>query len=170
MSTERNPLSDKELWQRLTAEPAVAPAAVSDMDLAGWLEGRLSETAAARVEAAVAADPEMRRAALDLADVLGKPLPEAPPRMAVRAQALVGFEAERRGVRGGGWFGGLLSLGAVFGVPRAALATAAVLVAATGFMLGGGLGESYAQQKYVVASNQATDTNELTSFFGTDGI
>jgi hypothetical protein len=58
----------------------------------------------------------------------------------------------------------------VLGVPRAALATAAVLVAATGFMLGGGLGESYAQQKYVVASNQTTDNNELTSFFGTDGI
>lgn len=171
MSTERNPLSDKELWQRLAAEPAVAPAAVSDLDFAAWLEGRLSETEAARIEAAVAADPEMRRAALDLADILGKPLPEAPPRMAVRAQALVGFEAERRGVRGGGnWFGGLMSLGAVLGVPRAALATAAVLVAATGFMLGGGLGESYAQQKYVVASNQTTDNNELTSFFGTDGI
>ncbi len=170
MSTERNPLSDKELWQRLSAEPAVAPAAVSDLDFAAWLEGRLSEAAAARIEAAVAADPDMRRAALDLADMLGTPLPEAPPRMAVRAQALVGFEAERQMQRGGGLLGGWRSWGAALGVPRAAWATAAVLVAATGFMLGGGLGESYAQQKYVVASNQSTDNNELTSFFGTDGI
>jgi hypothetical protein len=47
------------------------------------LEGRLSETAAARVDAAVAADPEMRLAALDLADILGKPLPVAPARLQV---------------------------------------------------------------------------------------
>ena len=76
----------------------VAPGAVSDLDFAAWLEGRLPETAAARIEAAVAADPEMRRAALELADVLGKPLPAAPARLAVRAKALVGFEAEQQAV------------------------------------------------------------------------
>lgn len=172
MSTERNPLSDKELWHRVAADP-VAAAAVSELEFAAWLEGRLSETAAARIEAAVAGDRDLRRAALELADVLGKPLPAPPPRLAVRAQALVGFEAERQAARGGGWFGGLLSLGPMLGMPRAALATAAVLVAISGFMLGGGLGESFAQQKYVMASNQVTDysnSNELTSFFGTDGI
>ena len=71
MSTERNPLSDKELWQWLSAEPDVAPAAVSDLDFAAWLEGRLSETAAARIEAAVAADPEMRMDGYAEADVDG---------------------------------------------------------------------------------------------------
>ena len=46
MSTERIPTDDKELWQRL-ATGAVASASVSDLDFAAWLEGRLSEAAAA---------------------------------------------------------------------------------------------------------------------------
>ena len=96
MNTERTPLNDKELWRSLAAAPEDAPEAVSDLDFAAWLEGRLPETAAARIEAAVAADPEMRRAALELADILGKPLPAAPARLEVRAKALVGFEAEQR--------------------------------------------------------------------------
>ena len=55
------------------------------------------------------------------------------------------------------------------------MATLALGVAVAGFLLGGGLGESYAQQKYVVASNQTTTnsitrSNELTAFFGSDGI
>ena len=106
MSTERTPLSDKELWQSLATDRPVAPAAVSDMDFAAWLEGRLPEAEAARIEAAVAADPAMRQAALELADILGKPLPAAPPRMAVRAQALVGFAAERQASRKS-WLAGL---------------------------------------------------------------
>ena len=77
MNTERTPLNDKELWRSLAAAREDAPAAVSELDFAAWLEGRLSETAAASIEAAVAADPEMRRAALELADILGKPLPAA---------------------------------------------------------------------------------------------
>ncbi len=186
MSTDRNPLSDKELWQRIAA-PAVAPVAdsdvkVSDMDLAAWLDGRLPESEAARIEAALGVDPVLRRGALDLADILGKPVPAPSPRLAVRAQALVGFEAERVSLRGG-FFSRLFTSGAVFGVPRAAMATLALGVAVAGFLLGGGLGESYAQQKYVVASNQTTTTgytgsytgsisrsNELTAFFGSDGI
>ena len=96
MSTERPTQSDKELWQSLATDRAVAPGAVSDLDFAAWLEGRLSETAAARIEAAVAADPEMRRAALELSEVLGMPLPAAPARLEVRAKALVGFEVEQR--------------------------------------------------------------------------
>ena len=81
--------------------PCVASGAVSDLDFAAWLEGRLSETAAARIEAAVAADPEMRRAALELSEVLGMPLPAAPARLEVRAKALVGFEVEQRAGRVG---------------------------------------------------------------------
>jgi anti-sigma factor RsiW len=171
MST--TPLSDQELWRRLAIARPVVPEVVSELDIAAWLEGRLNEAEAARIEIAVANDPEMRRAALELAEILGQALPAPPPQMAVRAKALVGFEAERQAARGGGWLGGLLSLGAAFGVPRGAMATAMVLVAVSGFMLGGGLGEKLAEQKYVMASLQMSDyssSNELTAFFGTDGI
>src|SRR5215471_15999717 len=95
MSTERIPSSDKELWQKLATGP-VAAAPVTELDFAAWLEGRLTEREAARIEAAVVADPELRRTALELAEVLGKPLPEAPARLEVRARALVGFSAEKR--------------------------------------------------------------------------
>src|SRR5215813_1711745 len=95
MSTERTPSSDKELWQKLATGP-VASAPLTDLDFAAWLEGRLTEREAARIETAVAADPELRRAALELADILGKPLPEAPARLEVRARALVGFAVQNR--------------------------------------------------------------------------
>ena len=146
MSTENIPLDDKALWRRLATSP-VAPAAVSDMDFAAWLEGRLPETAAARIEAAVATDPALRQAALELADILGKPLPVAPPRMAVRAQALVGFPAERQ-VRKS-WLASLLpDFGQGFALQRGALAACAVFVAAVGFMLGGGLSQRYEEAVY----------------------
>ncbi len=169
MSTDRISKADKDLWQRLAPGP-VASAAVSDLEFAAWLEGRLSETQAARIEAAVAANPEMRRAAMDLAEILGKPLLAAPTRMAVRAQALVGFEAERRTPRRG-WLEGLFALGGGFALPRAAMATAALMIAVSGFMMGGGLGESFAQQRHdatIVAKTQ--NSNELTAFFTSDGI
>jgi anti-sigma factor RsiW len=172
MNTDRISKTDRELWQSVTTGPEVASAAVSDMEFAAWLEGRLSEAEAARIEASVAADPELRRAALELSDILGKPLPAAPARMAVRAQALVGFEVERQaGARG--WLSGLLSIAGSFAVPRAALATMVLMVAAGGFMMGGGLGESYAHEKNIkVASLASTgdNSNELTAFFSTDGL
>jgi hypothetical protein len=144
------------------------------MDFAAWLEGGLSEADAARIDAAVSGNPELRRAALELSDILGKPLPAPPPRMAVRAQALVGFDVEKRGARGS-WLAGLLPVfGQGFALQRGALAGMAVVVAAVGFMLGGGLGDSYATQKY--ASAQPTGvtlskplgrdtTNELNDLF-----
>jgi len=166
MSTDRTLKTDKELWQSLATGPAASPA-VSDLDFAAWLEGRLSETDAARIEAAVAANPEMRMAAMDLADILGKPLPAAPVRMAVRAQALVGFEVERQAPRRS-WFAGLLE---GFALPRAAMATAAIMVAISGFLMGGGLGDSYAQERVAKSKVTVVDTtNELTSFFTGDGI
>jgi hypothetical protein len=169
MSTERTPRTDKELWQSLAADRDVAPGAVSDLDLAAWLDGRLPEAAAARIDAAVAADPDLRRAAFDLADVLGKPLPAAPARMAVRAQALVGFDAERRSGRGG-FLGRLFSSGARYAVQRAAMATMAIMIAGAGFIVGGGLGESFAQQRYGSDVTRAASetSNELTDF--SDGI
>ncbi len=171
MSSDRDLRTDKELWRSLASPvpSAAVSGAVSDMDFAAWLEGRLSEADAARIEAAVAADPEMRLAAMDLSQILGMPLPAAPARMAVRAQALVGFEAERQRPRQG-WLAGLLD--AVM-LPRAAMAAATVAVAISGFMLGGGLGESYAQEKRAATTDIMTtgqSTNELTSFFTGDGI
>jgi hypothetical protein len=158
MSTERPTQSDKELWRSLATDRVVS-GPVSDLDFAAWLEGRLSETAAARIEAAVAADPEMRRAALDLSEVLGMPLPSAPARVEVRAKALVGFEVEQQAARVG-LFDWLFAMNRRFALPRLAMMTAAVIVAISGFMLGGGLGESMAQDRYA-----ATDTsNELTEF------
>jgi hypothetical protein len=167
MSTERPTQSDRELWQRLASDRTVAPGAVSDLDFAAWLEGRLSETAAARIEAAVAADPEMRRAALELSDVLGMPLPAAPARLEVRAKALVGFEIEQRAGRVG-LFDWLFAMNRRFALPRLAMMTAAVIIAISGFMLGGGLGESMAQDRYAHARGDTA--NELTEFLVSDGI
>jgi anti-sigma factor RsiW len=172
MSTQRTPLSDRELWNSLATEPSMAPAAVSDMDFAAWLEGRLPEPAAARIEAAVASDPAMRRAALEMADILGMPLPASPPRMTVRAQALVGFEAERQ-ARRKSWLVALFpAFGEGFALQRGAIAGVAVIVAAVGFMLGGGLGETYVEGKYtsvqapIIAKPFGRDTiNDLNDLF-----
>ena len=168
MSTERPTQSDRELWRSLATDRTVASGplsgSVSDLDFAAWLEGRLSETAAARIEAAVAADPEMRRAALELSEVLGMPLPAAPARLEVRAKALVGFEVEKQAARVG-LFDWLFAMNRRFALPRLAMMTAAVIIAASGFMLGGGLGESMAQDRYADAQS-----NELTEFLVSDGI
>jgi anti-sigma factor RsiW len=168
MSTERPTESDKELWRSLAAD-RVAPGPVSDLEFAAWLDGRLPETAAARIEAAVAADPEMRRAALELSELLGQPLPAAPARLEVRAKALVGFEVEARAKRVG-LFDWLFTGDRRFVLPRVATLTAAVVIAISGFMLGGGLGESMAQERYANASQTSDTANELTEFLSSDGI
>ena len=162
MSTERSMQSDKELWQSLAiGQDAAGP--VSDMDFAAWLEGRLPETAAARIEAAVAADPEMRRAALELSEVLGQPLPVPLPRLEVRAKALVGFEVERRSARGG-LFDWLFSHDRRFALQRGMALGAAVVVAGAGFMMGGGLGTSLAHERYasVILSHASTSGSTAT--------
>ena len=174
MSTERVSRTDKELWRSIALERGVAPEAVSDIDFAAWLDGRLPEAAAARIEAVVGADPELRRAALDLADILGKPLPAAPARLAVRAQALVGFDAERE-TGGSGWFGRLFASGPLFALQRAAVIAMVVVVAGAGFIVGGGLGDSLAQQRYgsdvqSASSTTTTTSSELSDFFVSDGI
>ena len=149
MSTERTPLDDKALWQSLATTPLVAPGTPSDMEFAAWLEGQLPETEAARIDAAVAANPALRQAALDLADILGKPLPVAPPRMMARAQALVGAAERPRK----SWLASLLpDFGQGFAFQRGAIAAMAVVVAAVGFMLGNGLSQQYEDGPY--ASSQ----------------
>jgi hypothetical protein len=178
MSTERNSPSDEELWRSL-ASGDVAAAPVSDLDFAAWLEGRLSETAAARIERAVAGDPELRQAALDIADVLGKPLPLAPARLEVRARALVGFDVERQAVFSFepeakaariGLFDWLFAANRNFVLQRAMALTAALAIAVSGFMMGGGIGTTVAEERYAMNWPQTTDTNELTEFLASDGI
>jgi len=150
MSTERTPLDDKALWRSLATPPLVAAGAPSEMDFAAWLDGQLPEAEAARIDAAVAADPALRQAALELADILGRPLPAAPPRMAVRAQALVRGTADQPRKS---WLASLLpDFGQGLAVQRGALAAAAVMVAAVGFMLGDGLSRQYDDGVY--ASSQ----------------
>lgn len=178
MNTQQPQRSDKELWRSLAIQPPVAPVsapiAVSEIDLAAWLEGRLTEEAAGPVEAAVAADPALRRAALDLADILGKPLPAAPERMVVRARALVGFEAERK-ISSGGLIGRWLFGRSWHALQQGAMAVVAVVIATGGFVVGGGLSESLARQgegysATETASTTNTASNEVSEFFAGDGI
>ncbi len=159
--------SDKELWQSLAPASGVVPA-VSEIDLAAWLEGRLDEREAARIEAAMAADAGLRATALELSEVLGQPLPAAPLRLQVRAQALVGFEVERQTARGGSWFGRWW----FFGLQQAAVGTAAAVLAVAGFLMGGGLGESFAHERYTATLTESASgpANELAAFFRGDGI
>ncbi len=169
MSTERIPLDDKALWRSLATEQPVAPVAVSDMDFAAWLDGTLTETEAARIDAAVTADPALRQAALDLADILGKALPPAPARMAVRAQALVGAPARK------GWLSLLLpDFSQGMGFQRGALAACAIVVAAVGFVMGGGISKQYHQAVYASSESSSSTqirplgrdtTGELTDLF-----
>lgn len=176
MSTQRNdlPESDSELWRSLDANGAGQPRPVDDMEFAAWIEGRLSEAEAAQIEASLAANPEMRRAALDIADVLGKPLPAVPERMVVQARALVGFEAEHRLARMG--FGGwLLNWMAPSALRPAAVTMAAIVIAVGGFTMGGGLGASFAQQQSDVngiqkASSRSEVSTDISEFFASDGI
>jgi hypothetical protein len=89
----------------------------------------------------------------------------------VRAKALVGFEAERRTKRTG-LFGWLFASDPRFALQRAVALTAAVVIAISGFMLGGGLGESVAEERYALNIPQTTSdsSNELTEFLVSDGI
>ncbi len=150
MSNQRPEKTDQELWRSLATGRDVAPGPVSTIsedDLAAWLEGRLSEAQAAHIDRAISRDPELRSAAFELSEILGQPLPAAPQRLIVRAQALVGFEAERRAPRRG--FSSFLApwLSTGFGLQRAGMASMAIVLAIMGFMMGGGLGESYAHER-----------------------
>jgi hypothetical protein len=169
MSAPRTPKSDKELWQSLALEQGPGPVAISDNDFAAWLEGRLPEIECARVEAAVSRDPALRAAAMDLADILGKPLPTPPAKMMVRAQGLVGSGAGGSSSGRGSWWPGALLAGLLpsfdsgFSLQRGVMAGAAVIVAAVGFLMGGGLGTSFVERKYASAQSPAAVSRSLGS-------
>jgi anti-sigma factor RsiW len=152
--SDRDPVgteADKALWARFKATAPAAPAAamapVFDDDLAAWLDGRLPAADAARVEARLAADPSLLDLALDAAHALRAYAP-APERLVVRAQALAGFEAERRASPGGlrAWLSGWRR-----SFEMALVAGAFLIVCATGFSLGGGFQESYASTRFEIA-------------------
>lgn len=173
MSADRTPRSDKALWQSLAIGGNDAPRRIDDAGFAAWIEGRLTESQAAAIEAAVAADPELRRAALEIADILGHDLPAAPERVVVRARALVGFEAER--TARGGWFDRWFFSGPRYGIQRAAVTMAALVIAAGGFAMGGGLGASFAHERLGVGDDQAMraaadSSGEIGEFLTSDRI
>ncbi|MBM3620376.1 MAG: zf-HC2 domain-containing protein [Alphaproteobacteria bacterium] len=161
----------RALWQRTkVAETAGAAAsrAVDDAMIAAWLDGRLSEADTARVERHLVEYPQALQAVLDtrnaLADAARAPVPD---RVVVRAQALVGFAAERK-VGGGG-------LAGLFGSWRRALEMAAVgaafvVVIAGGFSLGGGTQEAYAHSALNNAAAVELVLNPLGAFRLTDDL
>lgn len=137
---------DRALWARLKAgapaEATVSPVPVSDVDLAAWLDGRLPPEAAARVEACLAAEPEILDRALDAAAALREASATPPDRLVTRAQALVGFQAEHKPASSGGLLGWLAGWRRQF--EMALVASAFLVVCVTGFSLGGGFQEAYA--------------------------
>jgi hypothetical protein len=152
--SDRDPIgtdADKALWAQLKAGARTSSTAamppVSDMELAAWLDGRLAADAMSRIEARLAADPVLLDAALETADTARTAEP-APDRLVTRAQALVGFEAEqKRPSRGSfGWLGRWRR-----SFEMALVASAFLVVCATGFSLGGGFQEAYAGSRFDIA-------------------
>ena len=90
----------KEEWLRRTGDRDGAQPSISVLDLAAWLEGRLSGSMPARISVAVAGQPELRHAVYELRAILTEPWPPAPAQMVGRAQALVRPEAKHRAGRG----------------------------------------------------------------------
>jgi len=170
MSAKRSPMNDQELWRSLAMEGRAVSGMISDHDLAAWLEGRLAPAEAARVDAILAADPEQRAAALELSEILAMPLPAAPARLAVRAQALVGFEVEREPASRPGFLASLFAAGRRQALRAAAMGTAAAILAVSGFLVGGGLGESYAHQKQITVVSSTDTSSELTDLFGDGNV
>lgn len=156
MSTQRPLMTDQDLWRSLAVENQATPGTVSDIDLAAWLEGRLAPADAARVDSILAADPVQRAAAMELSQILALPFPAAPARLVVRAQALVGFEVERQAPARPGFFAALFAAGRRQALRNAAMATAGAMLAVSGFLMGGGLGESFVAQKQPVTGITAT--------------
>jgi anti-sigma factor RsiW len=147
--SDRDPIgtdADRALWTRLKASAPATGAArltpVFDEELAAWLDGKLTPDAAARVEGRLAADPAMLSLALEAAAAVREAATPAPDRLVARAQALVGFEAERqvRPSRGPlAWFARWRRQ-----LEVAVVAGAFLVVCVTGFSLGGGVQEAFA--------------------------
>ena len=81
--------------------------------------------------------------------------------------------AFRDGFKRAGLFDWLFAADRRFAMERVVALTAAVVLAVSGFMLGGGLGASVAEERYALNMPHPTSTdtsNELTEFLVSDGI
>jgi hypothetical protein len=141
MTDDSGDRGGRALWTRLPRRPAPARA-VSPEDLAAWLDGRLDEAAAARVEAALVADPALLDAALETHRVQTGPLAAVPDRLVVRARALVAPAVVAAAPRFGFW-GGWLGRGVRWG----AIGTLALVISVGGFALGDGTQSALAGQR-----------------------
>jgi anti-sigma factor RsiW len=154
--SDRDPVGtekERALWERLKASVPAGSAAqlapVFDEELAAWLDGRLSAEASARVEARLAADPAALDLALDAACALREASGATSGRLVTRAQALVGFDAERQVRSGGGVRAWLAGWRRQF--EMAMVAGAFAIVCVTGFSLGGAFQAAYAEETFDVA-------------------
>ena len=143
------PLDGAALWR---GRAAPAAAAVSAVEVAAWLDGRLAGADAARVEAAMAADPALLQTALEASVALRDATPDAQSeRLTVRARALV--EPPVRGrAPGSGGLAGLFGRGWRAGLEWSGAAAAVLAVSIGGFSLGSGFGSAYAQSSQSEAS------------------
>jgi hypothetical protein len=142
------------LWHQAmaVAQPLPAGRPVSALDLAAWLDGGTDEALAARVEAALAADPALLAMALALSPA-GSGESEldaeaaATERLVVRARALVAPPvrgAAGNPARGGGWMGSLFRWRR--SAEWAMVGVSMMVAAAAGLWIGGDVGDSLASQ------------------------
>lgn len=129
----------RALWRRLprAVGSRTGAEAVDPLELAAWLEGRLDEAAAARIEAALADDPGLLDLAVAARAALDDPAP-APDRLLVRARAsfaptvsLAGQARQGGGLRA--WWRRM---------EWAAIGASFLIAAAGGFALGDGIGSN----------------------------
>ena len=175
MTTERTPETDKELWRSLAPDRDVVPAAVCDLDFAAWLDGRLSEKPrrpgsrppSRPIPSCAAPRSIWRISWVSPCRLRRSGWPFGPGAGRLRGRAR---RARRRPVR----TLAVLFAGHAYALQRAAMAAVAIVIAGAGFIVGGGLGESFAQQREgysrtETASTTSSETsNEFTEFFGRD--
>jgi hypothetical protein len=140
--TPTDPPDGAALWR---GRAAPAAGAVSALDVAAWLDGRLGDVDAARVEAALAADPALLSQALDASMAVREAAPDAASeRLVVRARALVEPRVHAA-PSVGTLLGELFGRGWRAGAQWSAVAAALLAVSVGGFSLGSGFGAAYAQ-------------------------
>jgi len=135
MTDQRRPTLRRLIDGNLGMESLGDPP--GEMELAAWLDGRLSEAQAARIETWLAGDPRLRQALIALREVQEMPLTVDERE---RAHALVSpytsFAPTSDWRR---WFAWLLDP-----IPAGAIAC---ILAAIGFYLGSGLGATTSQRE-----------------------
>jgi len=141
MTDEFDPTEGRRLYRQYAGEGTARKASVSPLELAAWLDGTADATLTARVELALAADPQLLETAL-AAQAAADSVEAAPERLLVRARAMVApaiAAAPRRGGLAG-------MLGSWRRSMEWALIGACFLIAASGgFWMGGSFGDNVAE-------------------------